>query len=75
VLELLDELRRMLGLTVLLVTHDLTVVARCADHVAVLDSGRVVEHGPTADVLAAAHHPVTRELLGAAPGLGLAEKR
>lgn len=75
VLELLDELRRTLGLTVLLVTHDLTVVARCADRVAVLDAGRVVEHGATGDVLADPRHPVTRELLAAAPGLGLAEKR
>jgi peptide/nickel transport system ATP-binding protein len=75
VLELLDELRRTLGLTVLLVSHDLAVVARCADEVAVFDAGRVVEHGSTAEVLAAPRHAVTRKLLRAAPGLDLVGER
>jgi peptide/nickel transport system ATP-binding protein len=69
VIDLLDELRATLGLTVLLVTHDLGVVARCAGQVAVLDAGRVVERGPTAGLLAAPRHPVSRELVRCAPAL------
>jgi len=69
VMDLLDELRRTLGLTVLLVTHDLGVVARCARQLAVLDAGRVVERGPTADLLTAPRHPVTRELVRCARAL------
>ena len=69
VVELLDELRRDLGVAVVLVSHDLGVVARCADELAVLVAGRVVEHGRTADVLGDPRHPVTRELVRCAPGL------
>jgi peptide/nickel transport system ATP-binding protein len=73
VLDLLDELRRDLGLTVVLVTHDLAAVARCAGQLAVLERGRVVESGETGRVLAAPRHPLTRELVRCAPGLGTAE--
>jgi peptide/nickel transport system ATP-binding protein len=65
VLDLLAELRRDLGLTVVLITHDLATVARRADSVAVLDGGRIVEHGPAATVLAAPDHAVTRALVAA----------
>ncbi|MEV7230834.1 ATP-binding cassette domain-containing protein [Polymorphospora sp. NPDC051019] len=64
-LALLAELRRDLGLTVVLITHDLATVARWADAVVVLDNGRVVESGPTAAVLRAPGHAVTRALVGA----------
>jgi peptide/nickel transport system ATP-binding protein len=73
VLDLLDELRRDLGLTVVLVTHDLAAVARCAGQLAVLERGRVVESGETGRVLAAPRHPLTGELVRCAPGLGTAE--
>ncbi|MER6323695.1 ABC transporter ATP-binding protein [Streptomyces coelicoflavus] len=63
VLELLDSLRRTLGLTVVMVTHDLTAVAARAEQVVVLDAGRVVEAGPADRVLADPGHPVTRGLL------------
>jgi peptide/nickel transport system ATP-binding protein len=66
VLALLDSLRRELGLTVVMVTHDLAAAARHAEHVVVLDAGRVVESGPAGRVLAAPEHPVTRELLACA---------
>jgi peptide/nickel transport system ATP-binding protein len=69
VVDLLDELRRDLGLAVVLVSHDLGVVARCADGLAVLAAGRVVEHGVAADVLDDPRHPVTRELVRCAPAL------
>lgn len=63
VLELLDSLRRTLGLTVVMVTHDLTAVAARAEQVVVLDGGRVVEAGPADRVLVDPGHPVTRGLL------------
>ncbi|WP_436775937.1 ABC transporter ATP-binding protein [Yinghuangia sp. YIM S09857] len=73
VLDLLDSLRRELGLTLLLVTHDLAVVARHADHVTVLDRGRVVESGPVGEVLTRPREAVTRHLLACAPSLARAE--
>jgi peptide/nickel transport system ATP-binding protein len=63
VLDLLTSLRCTLGLTVLLVTHDLAAAARCADQVVVLDGGRVVESGPPGRVLNRPEHAVTRELV------------
>ncbi|WP_226355334.1 ABC transporter ATP-binding protein [Pseudonocardia sp. ICBG601] len=66
VLALLDDLRRERDLAVLLISHDLAVVRGLADRVLVLRHGRVVEHGPTAEVFADPQHPYTRELLTAA---------
>ncbi|MFA3875823.1 ABC transporter ATP-binding protein [Streptomyces sp. MMCC 100] len=63
VLDLLDELRRTLGLTVVMVTHDLAAAASRADQVVVLDEGRVVEAGPPDRVLVNPEHAVTRNLL------------
>lgn len=67
VLELLEELRRDLGLAVVLITHDLDVVARWANQVVVLDAGRVVESGPVASVFDSPEHPVTAELVRSSP--------
>ncbi|MEV8066811.1 ATP-binding cassette domain-containing protein [Streptomyces sp. NPDC085995] len=71
VLDLLDELRRTLGLTVVMVTHDLAAAASRADQVVVLDEGRVVEAGRADRVLVNPEHAVTRNLLahGGGPGL------
>lgn len=69
VLNLFEDLRRELGLTYLFITHDLSVVARLADAIAVMYLGEVVEQGPAEDVLARPHHPYTRALLAAAPEL------
>ncbi len=69
ILELLARLRRELGLTLLFITHDLGVVAQVADRVAVLYAGRIVEEGPTQDVLRAPRHPYTSGLLRASPQL------
>ena len=69
VLDLLDELQRRLGLGLLLISHDLGVVAHMSDEVAVMDAGRVVERGSADDVLARPRHPVTRALLAAVPRL------
>jgi peptide/nickel transport system ATP-binding protein len=69
VLELLQRLRRELKLSVLFVTHDLGVVAQIADRAAVMYAGRIVEEGPTAEILRGPRHPYTMGLLRAAPRL------
>jgi oligopeptide/dipeptide ABC transporter ATP-binding protein len=69
ILELLDRLRRERGLAVLLITHDLGVVARHCDRVVVLYAGRVVEEAEAASLFRDAGHPYTRGLLESAPRL------
>jgi oligopeptide/dipeptide ABC transporter ATP-binding protein len=65
VLDLLNRLRHELRLGLVFITHDLGVVAQIADRVAVMYAGRVVEQGPTRDVLGAPKHPYTQGLLAA----------
>ena len=72
ILDLLARLRRELGLAMLLITHDLGVVAEAAERIAVMYRGRVVEYGPTGEVLAAPGHPYTAALLRSIPGLAVA---
>lgn len=67
VLNLLAELRRELGLSMVFVAHDLAVVEHVSDDVVVLDAGRVVESGRTADVIARPTHAVTKALRDAVP--------
>lgn len=67
VLDLLDELQREDGTSILLVTHDLGVAADRAARIAVLKDGRIVEQGPSAQVLADPEDPYTRQLLADAP--------
>ncbi|HYH48344.1 MAG TPA: ABC transporter ATP-binding protein [Acidimicrobiia bacterium] len=67
ILELLDELRADTGMGLLLITHDLGVVAETADRVAVMYAGRVVETGPTDNVLSDPRHPYTEGLLASVP--------
>jgi peptide/nickel transport system ATP-binding protein len=62
---LLADLRLRLGLTYILISHDLELVATQATDIAVLEAGRLVEHGPAAALLAAPQHPRTRELITA----------
>jgi len=69
ILELLNELRRSRELAVLLITHDLGVVAEVADRVAVMYTGQVVEHSPVADLFAHPKHPYTEGLLRSVPKL------
>ncbi|MEP1535037.1 MAG: oligopeptide/dipeptide ABC transporter ATP-binding protein [Paracoccaceae bacterium] len=67
ILNLFQELQRDLGLTYLLITHDLSVVRHSADRVAVMYLGRIVEESDTASLFAAPRHPYTRALLSAMP--------
>ncbi|WP_448955370.1 dipeptide ABC transporter ATP-binding protein [Labrys neptuniae] len=68
ILDLLAE-RRRAGHTLVLISHDLGVVSRLADRVLVMKEGRVVEEGPTADILTRPQHPYTRQLLQAVPSV------
>ncbi|HET6234778.1 MAG TPA: ABC transporter ATP-binding protein [Acetobacteraceae bacterium] len=70
VLDLLETLRQRLGLTMLFITHDLRVAAQICGRVAVMQHGRIVEQGETAQVFAAPRHPYTRSLLDSIPGRG-----
>jgi D-methionine transport system ATP-binding protein len=63
ILNLLDQLNRELGLTIVLITHQMEVVRRVCDRVAVLKDGRLVEQGPTADVFLHPQHSITRAML------------
>ena len=70
VLALLADIRARLGLTMLFITHDLRVAAQICDRVAVMQRGRIVEMGPSAQVFGAPQHAYTRELLDSIPGRG-----
>jgi peptide/nickel transport system ATP-binding protein len=67
ILRLLADLQRELGIAMVLVTHDLGVVARIADEVAVMYAGEVVEQGPVREIFASPRHPYTRGLLSCIP--------
>jgi oligopeptide/dipeptide ABC transporter ATP-binding protein len=69
VLSLLHDLKDELGMALLLITHDLGVVADICDDVAVMYAGRVVERSPATDLFSRPRHPYTEGLLGAIPNL------
>lgn len=71
VLRLIDRLRREIGMSVVFITHDLGVAAKIADRVLVMYGGRIVEQGPTRQVLARPTHPYTLGLLQSRPRLDL----
>ena len=75
ILELLADLTKRLGTSILLITHDLGVVAENCKRVIVMYAGEVVEEASTVDLFAAAHHPYTEGLLGAMPKVGGEEER
>jgi oligopeptide/dipeptide ABC transporter ATP-binding protein len=68
ILDLLRDLQRRLGLALLLITHDLGVVAEMADRVAVMYAGRIVEEAPVRALFGDAKHPYTRGLMASMPG-------
>ena len=63
ILALLREIRRELGLTIVLITHQMQVIKQVADQVAVLDAGRIVEQGATLQIFSSPQHDITRSLL------------
>lgn len=71
VLQLLGDINRDLGLTILLITHEMAVVREIASHVAVIDGGRIVEDGTTYDIFTAPRHPTTRSFLSSVTGVTL----
>jgi oligopeptide transport system ATP-binding protein len=69
ILDRLKELTRETGSSLLLITHDLGVVARYADHVAVMYGGRIVETAPARELYSNPRHPYTRGLMASVPRL------
>jgi peptide/nickel transport system ATP-binding protein len=69
ILELLSRLQRELGMSILLITHDLGVVAEACEHVVVMYAGRVVEQAPVRELFARPRHPYTAGLLRSVPAL------
>lgn len=69
IVRLLLNLQERRGLAILFITHDLALARKVSDRLAVMHQGRIVEEGPTAQVLAAPRHSYTRRLLAAAPDL------
>ncbi|KPL51152.1 ABC transporter ATP-binding protein [Prosthecomicrobium hirschii] len=69
IIAVLKDLCRDKGTAVILITHDMGVIAETADRVAVLYAGRLAEIGPVADVISRPHHPYTRGLMGSIPSL------
>ena len=70
VLSLLNRLQRELGLAMLFITHDLSVLVEVCDRLAIMYAGRIVEEGPSASVFAAPAHPYTEALAAAFPAIG-----
>ena len=75
IMDLLADLRREFGMAMILITHDLAVVASTVDKVAVMYGGEIVEQGPCAEVLHHPLHPYTRGLLACAPKLSDVPRR
>ena len=75
VIALLKRLTRERGLSVMLITHDMGVIAEAADRIAVMYAGRVVEVGTVADVVRAPSHPYTVGLMGSIPSLDVRVER
>jgi peptide/nickel transport system ATP-binding protein len=74
ILDLMRDLKRRVGAAIMLITHDLGVVAEVADRVVVMYAGRKVEEAAVRDLFRSARHPYTRGLMGAVPRLGAAER-
>jgi microcin C transport system ATP-binding protein len=75
ILELLADLQRQTGMAILLITHDLNLVRRFADRVAVMEGGHLVEEGPVDRVFERPEHPYTRKLIESKPARDVQEPR
>lgn len=67
ILELIKDLKEKIGTSVILITHDLGIVAGMADHIAVMYAGKIVEYAPTEELFSKSHHPYTKGLLKSVP--------
>jgi oligopeptide/dipeptide ABC transporter ATP-binding protein len=74
ILDLMQELRDETGTAIVLITHDLGVVAEICDSVAVMYAGRIVEHAPVKELFASPKHPYTKGLLASLPKPGVRER-
>ena len=70
IIELLADLRRRLGMSVILITHNFGIIRDIADRVAVMFRGEIVEHGPVAEILSNPQHPYTQALIHCIPRMG-----
>ena len=75
IVRLLAQLREQFGLTILLITHNLSVVAEVCDRVAVMYAGEIVEVAPALEIFERPRHPYTVGLLGARPRIAAVEER
>ena len=75
IIDLMKEMQQELGAAIILITHDLGVVADIADHICVMYSGKIVEKGTARDIFYRPHHPYTLALLSAVPRLDLENKQ
>ena len=70
ILDLLRDLQKRVGMALILITHDLGVIAEMADEIAVMYAGKIVERGPVDEIFAHPEHPYTRGLMESVPTLG-----
>jgi peptide/nickel transport system permease protein len=75
ILDLLRSLRDERGMAIILITHDLGVVADTCDRAIVMERGRIVEEGSVADIFYAPHHPYTKKLIASTPNIARTEGR
>jgi oligopeptide/dipeptide ABC transporter ATP-binding protein len=75
VLELINELKEKMGMSILLITHDLGIVAEVTDEVYVMYAGKIVEHAPTKTLFKNPRHPYTLGLMNSIPGLQKRKQR
>jgi peptide/nickel transport system ATP-binding protein len=69
IMDLLDDIRRKTGMTIILITHDIALAAERADRIAIMYAGKIVEVGPKEDVLKNPLHPYTRALIASVPDI------
>lgn len=75
ILDLLRELKGQIGMAIILITHNFSIISGIADKVAVMFRGKIVEFGPTADVISHPQHPYTQALIECVPKMGAGAKR
>jgi ABC-type dipeptide/oligopeptide/nickel transport system ATPase component len=75
IMALLRELKQKLGMAIMLITHNFSIVADIADNIAVMFRGKIVEYGPTQRVLREPQHPYTKALIACIPRLGARQQR